>query len=184
MSSRGAASKSGRKPKFYGVARGFKPGVYETWEEANTHVKNYSGHRVKKFRPRKEAEEYVADAQANPERIWYVLKGSRRDGAYESKTMSSFWRGFGSTMVERNSLTAVKRFLRKSRIRIYRNEWGAGDETGGADDERTAADSAAAVPNTQEAVASADAQHQRKFFSCKGGSEDGVYDSYRSLKEV
>ena len=175
-----AKSKSGKKQLFYAVARGFKPGIYTSWEEANTQVKNYSGFKVKKFKTMTEAEQFVQEAQANPDKIWYVLKNSRRDGAYESKAMATFWRGFGSTMVKRTSLTAAKRFLGKSRIRIYRNDW---EESGKQDPAKAegAHGAAAAASSTHASAASAAAEVQTQFFACKGGSEDGVY---KSLNEV
>ena len=112
------------KKMFYGVARGFKPGVYASWEEANTQVKNFSGHRVKKFNSRLAAEHYVAEVGEKEKTLWYVLKNSRRDGAYDSEAAASLWRCYGSTLVQRSSLSAAKRFLGKTRIRVYRGEAG------------------------------------------------------------
>ena len=161
--------KSKKAPTFYGVGRGFVPGVYTSWEEANTQVKNFSGFRVKKFKSATEAERYVDEMQANPGKVWYVLKGSRKDGAYESKEMALSWKRIGSKLVERNSLSAAKRFLGKSRIQVYRNDEGAlGPES-------------AAAPSSQDSAASAEIQHKRQFFACKDSSEAGVY---ASLKEV
>ena len=80
----GPAAEAGKKI-FYGVGRGFKPGVYASWDEADKQVKNFSGFRVRKFRSRVSAEKYVADVQAEPQTVWYVLKHSNQDGAYESK---------------------------------------------------------------------------------------------------
>lgn len=160
-----AKSKSGKEPPYYAVARGIKPGIYRSWQEANTQVKNYSGFKVKKFKTMTEAEQSVQEAQANPDKTWHVLKGSRRDGAYESKAMVTFWRGFGSTMVERSSLAAAKRFLGKSRIRIYRNDW---EESGKQDlaKAENAHGSAAAAPSAYESSAPAVASKQTQFFAC------------------
>ena len=66
------------------MAREFKPGVYTSWEETHIQVENYSGFRVKKLRSAVEARRYVAKAQVNPEKVWYVLKGSRKDSVYKS----------------------------------------------------------------------------------------------------
>ena len=169
--------KSGKAPVFYGVARGFKPGVYTSWDEANTQVKNYSGFRVRKFKSEIEAEHYVAEAQANPQKVWHVLKGSQRDGAYESRDTALIFRCLGSTLVERNSLTAAKRFLGKSRIQVYRTEEEKNEHTSGGE----ASESSAAPPSSQESAASAGTQHRRQFFACKGGAEARVF---ASLKDV
>lgn len=53
----------GAKPagdKFYGVAVGRRPGVYEDWEEASAEVKDVKGPKYKKFATRAEAEAFVA----------------------------------------------------------------------------------------------------------------------------
>lgn len=53
---------AGAKPtgeKFYGVAVGIKPGVYEDWIEASAQIKDVKGPKYKKFATRKEAEEFV-----------------------------------------------------------------------------------------------------------------------------
>lgn len=53
------ATKASSKAVFYGVGRGFKPGVYTTWDEANKQIKHFSGCRIKKFRLRVGAEKYL-----------------------------------------------------------------------------------------------------------------------------
>ncbi|RDW71360.1 hypothetical protein BP6252_07923 [Coleophoma cylindrospora] len=45
--------------KFYGVAVGRVPGVYETWDEASEQVVGVKGPKYKKFATRKEAEDFV-----------------------------------------------------------------------------------------------------------------------------
>ena len=77
---RRSTPKSGKSPSFYGVARGFKPGVYESWEEASAYVKNYSGHRVKKFKSRSEAEQFVQEAR----RQFFACQGGSEDGVYNT----------------------------------------------------------------------------------------------------
>lgn len=46
--------------KFYGVAVGRIPGVYETWDEASEQVVGVKGPKYKKFATRKEAEDFVS----------------------------------------------------------------------------------------------------------------------------
>lgn len=45
--------------KFYGVAVGHKPGVYEDWNEAKEQIKDVKGPKYRKFTTREEAEEFV-----------------------------------------------------------------------------------------------------------------------------
>ena len=67
---------SGKKSMFYAVARGFKTGVFSSWEEANTQVENFSGFRVKKLKSVTKAEQYIAQVQSEPQTVWWVLKNS------------------------------------------------------------------------------------------------------------
>ena len=185
----GAAKVSG-KAVFYGVGRGFKPGVYTSWDEANKQIKNFSGCRIKKFRTRVGAEKFVKELQEEPQVVWWVLKNSHADGAYESKGLASLYNTFGSTMVKRHSLSAAKRFLGKSRIKVYREDAeGMGSRV---DVEAENAASAAASADAPAAAASADVpaaaasasaatKVQRQFFACKDSAQDGVY---ATLKEV
>ena len=80
--------------------------------------------------------------------------------------------------MEKSSLTAVKRFLGKNLIRVYREE----PEQKQDEAEAAAASQkpAAAAPSSQNSTASADGR-KRQFFAIRGGSQDGVYES---LKEV
>nr|XP_019012066.1 uncharacterized protein I206_02904 [Kwoniella pini CBS 10737]OCF50847.1 hypothetical protein I206_02904 [Kwoniella pini CBS 10737] len=48
------------KAAFYAVADGRKPGVYNTWAEAEEQVKGYPGAKFKKFPTKIQAEEYVS----------------------------------------------------------------------------------------------------------------------------
>ena len=50
----------GKAPKFYGVQAGHKPGVYETWEEAEEQIKGFPKARHRSFGTKEEAEEFVA----------------------------------------------------------------------------------------------------------------------------
>lgn len=173
--SKATAVKTPGKSVFYGVGRGFKPGVYTSWEEANAQIKHFSGCRVKKFRSRLNAEQYVKGFQAEPQVVWWVLKNSRADGAYDSKGLASCYSCLGSTMVKRHSLSAAKRFLGKTRIKVYRE--GAEDHGGAATESEESASAATASASTEAAKK----EKQEQFFACKGSDQDGVY---RTLKEV
>ena len=176
----GAAKVSG-KAVFYGVGRGFKPGVYTSWDEANKQIKNFSGCRIKKFRTRVGAEKFVKELQEEPQVVWWVLKNSHADGAYESKGLASLYNTFGSTMVKRHSLSAAKRFLGKSRIKVYRED----AEGSGARVDVEAKNEASAAASVEAPAAatstSAAAKGKRQFFACKDSAQDGVY---ATLKEV
>jgi ribonuclease HI len=54
-----AGAGKGTEEKFYGVAVGHYPGVYETWTEAQEQIKDVKGPKYKKFGTREEAEEFV-----------------------------------------------------------------------------------------------------------------------------
>lgn len=49
--------------KVYAVAAGIKPGIYETWAEAERQVKGFAGARFKGFTDRTEAEKWLRDPQ-------------------------------------------------------------------------------------------------------------------------
>ena len=44
---------------YYAVAKGIKPGIYETWPECQENVKGFGGAKYKKFTAQKEAIEFV-----------------------------------------------------------------------------------------------------------------------------
>ena len=48
-----------QEPKFYAVAVGRVPGVYEDWDSAQEQIKEVKGPKYKKFATRAEAEEFV-----------------------------------------------------------------------------------------------------------------------------
>lgn len=57
------------KYKFYAVARGFKPGIYDSWSGeygAKKQVKGFSNAFFKGFKTRSEAEEWYFDNRAMP----------------------------------------------------------------------------------------------------------------------
>lgn len=51
------------KKKFYAVAAGIKPGIYENWPEAQRQVKGYAGAKFKGFTDRAEAEAWLRNPQ-------------------------------------------------------------------------------------------------------------------------
>ena len=159
---------------FYGVGRGTKPGVYTDSATAKAQVVSFSGFRLRKFKTEARAQQYVADVQAEPQTTWFVLKNSGRDGAYSCKQTAQSFKSRGSTLVERNSLSAAKRYLGTTRVRVYRDESDSGAEQQspakhGHGTASAAEPHGAAVAGTSQ------------FFAVKGGSEDGVY---RTLREA
>ena len=137
-------------------------------------VVSFSGFRLRKFKTEARAQQYVADVQAEPQTTWFVLKNSGRDGAYSCKQTAQSFKSRGSTLVERNSLSAAKRYLGTTRVRVYRDESDSGAEQQspakhGHGTASAAEPHGAAVAGTSQ------------FFAVKGGSEDGVY---RTLREA
>lgn len=47
------------KTKFYGVRKGFAPGVYTTWDECKSQVDGFSGAEYKSFKTESEARNYI-----------------------------------------------------------------------------------------------------------------------------
>ena len=54
------------KKKYYAVAVGRSPGIYEDWPSAESQVKGFAGARYKGFADRSEAEVWLADPTAPP----------------------------------------------------------------------------------------------------------------------
>ncbi|XP_017883755.1 ribonuclease H1-like [Ceratina calcarata] len=48
-------------PQFYAVARGRKPGIYNTWDDCKVQVHHFSGPKYKKFHTRVEAEQFIKE---------------------------------------------------------------------------------------------------------------------------
>ena len=46
---------------FYAVARGKKPGVYQTWSECQEQVSGFPAARFKKFATASQAEQFIAE---------------------------------------------------------------------------------------------------------------------------
>ena len=52
---------SGKKPMYYAVARGIKPGIYLTWDECSKNVKGYKQAIYKKFERIEDANKFIYD---------------------------------------------------------------------------------------------------------------------------
>jgi ribonuclease HI len=93
-----AGAGKGTEEKFYGVAVGHNPGVYETWTAASEQIKDVKGPKYKKFTTREEAEEFVNSGGKAPKKADApkLTKGGRSGGmgidgpsAKKAKTSSS-----------------------------------------------------------------------------------------------
>jgi ribonuclease HI len=47
-------------PKFYAVRKGYKPGIYRTWDECRVQVEGFGGAQFKSFPTEREAADYIA----------------------------------------------------------------------------------------------------------------------------
>lgn len=67
----GSTSKICLLHKFYAVVRGYKPGIYESWEECKKNIDGFSGQECKSFATLEEAEAYYYGAknEAPPEKL-------------------------------------------------------------------------------------------------------------------
>ena len=89
---------------FYAIHRGRVPGIYKTWGETQKHVNSFSGAVFKKFKTRKEAEEFMKvgysastnkiSTQSSQRPVFSSPKESQEtfiftDGSYSSKTHRS-----------------------------------------------------------------------------------------------
>ncbi|MFO7604999.1 MAG: ribonuclease HI [Desulfurivibrionaceae bacterium] len=54
------------KKKFYAIAVGAKPGIYDNWPEAHAQVRGFPGAKYKGFPTRREAEHWLENPQAAP----------------------------------------------------------------------------------------------------------------------
>lgn len=87
----GASSKS-QEPKFYGVAVGKVPGVYEHWVDAQKQITDVQGPKYKKFPTRAEAEEFVKNGGGKLAAVKKAVKseaGSSEPSAKKVKTSTS-----------------------------------------------------------------------------------------------
>ena len=55
---------SKKKPKFYVVWEGVKPGIYTTWEQCNAQVFGFAGAKFKSYESKAEAEAAYSEGQA------------------------------------------------------------------------------------------------------------------------
>ena len=85
---------------------------------------------------------------------WYVLQGSKRDGAYKSKAVAESYMTESSQIVTKTSLNAARKFLGHAKIVVY-NETVAATPPAAKIGETSASDMI--------------------FYAVKGGSRDGVY---------
>lgn len=56
----------GSKKKFYAVASGYRPGIYDNWPEAQAQVKGFAGAVYKGFPTRAEAEAWISKPSYSP----------------------------------------------------------------------------------------------------------------------
>lgn len=68
------------KKKFYAVAVGTNPGIYETWPEAEAQVKGFGGARYKSFTTRMDAEQWLTNGGE------YTPKTSRKKAGTAGQT--------------------------------------------------------------------------------------------------
>lgn len=54
-------TKEVKRLPYYAVARGFKPGIYRTWEQCKLSVEGYNTHKYKKFQSLEAAIEYMKE---------------------------------------------------------------------------------------------------------------------------
>ncbi|CAI2172721.1 5953_t:CDS:2 [Funneliformis geosporum] len=72
---------------FYAVRVGRLPGVYESWEECEKHIKNYPNAKFKKFTTLQEAEAFMKEGNVKKEA--YLRKTSRQKIQKESLSIPS-----------------------------------------------------------------------------------------------
>jgi ribonuclease HI len=92
-----AGAGKGTEERFYGVAVGHNPGVYETWTAASEQIKDVKGPKYKKFATREEAEQFVRSggkaskkAEApNPAKKEEKFNGINVDGPSTKKIKTS-----------------------------------------------------------------------------------------------
>ncbi len=78
-----------KKPKFYVVWKGKKPGIYKSWWDAKKQIDGYAGAQFKSYESKTEAEEAYADPihaqeviRENRKTIYYVVWQGHRTGIY------------------------------------------------------------------------------------------------------
>ncbi|ESZ95707.1 hypothetical protein SBOR_3927 [Sclerotinia borealis F-4128] len=95
------AGKNPAKPskgnKFYGVAVGHIPGVYEEWADAKEQIEGVKGPKFKRFATREEAEEFVREGGKASKK---AKTGAEKEGKDEEKKVV---KGKGKVTVEENA---------------------------------------------------------------------------------
>jgi ribonuclease HI len=92
-----AGAGKGTEERFYGVAVGHNPGVYETWTAASEQIKNVKGPKYKKFDTKEEAEEFVRSggktskkaAAPKPDKKEEKSNGAGIEGPFAKKAKTS-----------------------------------------------------------------------------------------------
>ena len=75
--------------KFYGVFRGYIPGIYTTWGEAKTQIDGYSGAVYKSFKTEEEAKKWMVDTgTCVKERIYLDVPYDEKDRV---KSLGAKW---------------------------------------------------------------------------------------------
>lgn len=103
------AGKNPAKPsqgdKFYGVAVGHHPGVYEEWADAKEQIEGMKGPKYKKFTTREEAEEFVKDGGRTTKK---AKTGAEKEKEIKEEGGKKVVKGKGKVTVEENALDTVK----------------------------------------------------------------------------
>ncbi|KAB8292302.1 hypothetical protein EYC80_008044 [Monilinia laxa] len=121
------AGKNPAKPskgdKFYGVAVGHHPGVYEEWADAKEQIEGIKGPKYKKFTTRAEAEEFVENGgKASKKAKTETETGTKEEGG------KKVVKGKGKVTVEENAQGSVK----KDTIRVWTDGSSRGNGKAGA----------------------------------------------------
>ena len=113
--------------KYYGVKNGRKPGVYLSWEDCKKQIDGFSGAIYKKFKTKKEAQDFIAGENLilkyikddeniqKDEVIAYV------DGSYNSKTKAC---GFGVVLLMEKEKIEYFDSVKVTGLDQYRNVTG------------------------------------------------------------
>ncbi|QSZ32785.1 hypothetical protein DSL72_002364 [Monilinia vaccinii-corymbosi] len=94
--------------KFYGVAVGHHPGVYEEWAEAEEQIKGVKGPKYKKFTTREEAEEFVRTGRKTNKKAKTVAE-TGPETKVQKEGGKKVVKGKGKVTVEENAEGIVKR---------------------------------------------------------------------------
>ncbi|KAH8593260.1 ribonuclease H-like domain-containing protein [Bisporella sp. PMI_857] len=129
-----------KEPRFYGVAVGRVPGVYEEWAEAEQQVVGVQGPKYKKFPTRAEAEAFVAD--------------NRKDGVRQSGPPSK------RAKTGAESATKANKFVAGKETKVYTDGSALGNGRVGAvagvgvyfgpNDQRNVSEPLQGIPQTNQ----------------------------------